>query len=227
MQRIADAIRNHCAGARRVLRQPSAPLLDIAGRTVALSMRTLTVDIPQSGLKQAPRLRNDTVVRRVRRELERALAATIPDRQVVVVTITAPIRRPARTVRVIEDRIRSVLVRRPREADIAADILGNQVRIRLLSTIALRTAKLVLCVHQGASDAQLLLNLTHSLIRTVGAATSSCGGPTMMAQAWLVLTTPVAALPVALCRDILAQLGLRPKFSRIYLCRDGTVDLLT
>ena len=228
MLRIAADLKSHCAVARRLQGRPAVTLQDLAGRKVALSIRPLTIRVPASGLKGAPRLRNDQVVARVRGVLEVALAAAIPDRQAVVVAVTAPIRQPAQTAIAIAARVRSCLRERSRTTDITADIHGNQVRISLMTNVPGRMAKLLLYVHQDFYAANALMHLTRSLITALGSASRSHARSDATAEPWLVLDSPDAALPVALCREILAQLVLGTEFVRIYLCRAGAaIDLLT
>jgi len=63
--------------------------------------------------------------------LQAALSAFVPDGEAIVVTVTAPIRLPAKTAAELEGKIRDGLARRPAQREISDTICGNQVRFAL------------------------------------------------------------------------------------------------
>jgi hypothetical protein len=86
------------------------------------SVGRLPAGTPTQGL---PRLRFDRVAQRVVRSLQEALAAVPPGKTTMVVTITAPIRRPASTVEELGARLH-----RPLSRDFDKMVCGNRVRAR-------------------------------------------------------------------------------------------------
>ena len=104
-----------------------------------------------------PGLRFDKVAIRVIERLQSALDETVPDGMTVLVTITAPIRLPARTAAALEDRIRALLKRKSLRRDVTDTIHGNRVRIRLLKDQPVRAPKLLGFVHNPDLDPCLLL----------------------------------------------------------------------
>lgn len=106
-----------------------------------------------------PGLRFDKVATRVVERLKAALGETVPDGMTVLVTITAPIRLPAKTTTAMDDRIRTLLRRKSLRRDVTDTIHGNRVRIRLLKDQPARAPKLIGFVHNPDSDSRLLLDM--------------------------------------------------------------------
>jgi hypothetical protein len=104
-------------------------------------------------------LRFDRVVERVRSDLRAQATPAVPDAATILVTITAPIRQPAKTVESIAAKVHS-LVRRsgtPRR-DLTAELYGNRVRLRLWFREAPSSPRLWLFVHNLDVDAKQLLD---------------------------------------------------------------------
>jgi hypothetical protein len=121
-----------------------------------------------------PRLRSDKVATRVVERLQAALAEAVPDGMTVLVTITAPIRVPAKTAAILEDEIRALLKRKSLRRDVIDTIHGNRVRIRLLKDQSARVPKLIGFVHNPDTDPRLLLEMGGKVSR---AASLSSGRP--------------------------------------------------
>jgi hypothetical protein len=103
-------------------------------------------------------LRFDKVATRVVARLQAAVGEAVPHGMTVLVTITAPIRVPAKTAAALEDRIRALLKRKLLRRDVIDTIHGNRVRIRLLKDQSARAPKLIGFVHNADTDARLLLD---------------------------------------------------------------------
>jgi hypothetical protein len=104
-------------------------------------------------------LRFDRVVVRVLRDLWRfAEGSTLP-RATVIVTLTAPIRAPAKTVIALELEIDALLRAGVGGRDRVADVWGNAVRLRLVEHALTRSHKLIGFVHNRDVDAKHLLDL--------------------------------------------------------------------
>jgi hypothetical protein len=105
-------------------------------------------------------LRFDKVATRVLDRLQTNLADAVPEATIVLVTITAPIRVPAKTAAELEERIRHA----PRERDMKATIHGNRVHIRFVTHQWRRAPKVIGFVHNDEKDAPQLLNTAAALM---------------------------------------------------------------
>lgn len=122
-----------------------------------------------SGLRAAALgLRFDRVVVRVLGDLRAFAEARTPAGAAVVVSITAPIRLPARTVEDIEDAIASLLVAGGRQGDLSASFRGNGVRLRLVEQAGDGAPRLIGFVHNPGSSAEALLDLAEHWLRARG-----------------------------------------------------------
>src|ERR1700742_2362133 len=89
------------------------------------------------------RLRLDKVVQEVRSSLSAALSGNVPPGQSIVLTMTAPIKRPSQTARELADLLRGGLSHR----ELRKKIQGNDVRVRSISGVTLHMPKVVALVH--------------------------------------------------------------------------------
>ncbi len=119
-----------------------------------------------------PRLRFDKVALRLVGGLRAALGARIPEGKTVLLTVTAPIRLPAKTAAALEEKISSCLAEPSAPSDIGGTIHGNRVRIRLVSGAPGRAPKLVGFMHNPETDPDALLDRAQWLLREIAAASS-------------------------------------------------------
>ena len=178
--------------------QPGACV--IAGRRVSVNVITFA-SVPE------PRLRFDRVAIGLIRRLQASLCAAVPDGQVVVVTITAPIRHDSRTGAALEDRIRRLLA--ARRAQLKATIHGNRIQARVLRGGGSRT-KLIGFVHNPQPDASLLFGVTRSLLASIGSSQQRGG-----CDRWLIVTGQNGAPPFETVRQVCLALGVGTVFKRI------------
>jgi len=153
---------------------PPDAYIIVAGKRVAVDIRTLK----RRGTGQAnaakPRLRFDQVVTRLMEHLQASLGKAVPDGMTVLLTVTAPIRLPGKIAASLEDKIKTLLGRGSTRPDPPArdqrdTIHGNRIRIRVLRDGAERAPKLIGFVHNPNSDPLLLLNMTHELLDLISA----------------------------------------------------------
>ena len=71
--------------------------LTIAGERIALDVAVIDQMFAKRGDLTKPRLRFDKVALRLVRDLQAVLSEAVPDGEAVVLTVTAPIREPAKT----------------------------------------------------------------------------------------------------------------------------------
>ena len=104
-------------------------------------------------------LRFDRVVVRVLGDLRVFAEGAVPEGSAVVVTISAPIRLPAKTVEAMRERIAAA-------DDQSGEVHGNQVRVRWLRKVAGGRPKLVGFVHNPSTKAGDLLDLAERWLRS-------------------------------------------------------------
>jgi hypothetical protein len=110
-------------------------------------------------------LRLDRVVVGVLGDLRAFADAAAPADVTVLVTLSAPIRLPAKTVVDLKREIVALLAEAAPRADRAANHHGNDVRVRLVETSASRTLSLVGFVHNADSPAAPLLDIAEHWLR--------------------------------------------------------------
>jgi hypothetical protein len=104
-------------------------------------------------------LRFDRVVERVRRDLLAHATPVVPASATLLVTLTAPILQPAKTVESIAPKLHALAARSgTSRRDLSADVHGNHVRLRLWSPESPSAARLWLFVHNRDVDAKQLLD---------------------------------------------------------------------
>jgi len=208
-------------------REKASDLFDayimVAGKRVAVDIATLK----RRGTGQVngakPRLRFDKVATRLIEHLQAAARETVPDGTTVLLTITAPIRLPAKTAVSLEEKLRTLLGRRSQGRD---TIHGNRVLIRLLRDESSRAPKMIGFVHNPDSDPRLLLNLTRELLGLLSAADGR-RAPRLTGDRWLLLITGETSCLEAY-RYVYSQLRAVTAFKKILMVfDDGRVEVLT
>jgi len=102
-------------------------------------------------------LRFDRVVVRILADVRRFADGATPAGVTVLLTLTAPIRRPAKTANALEQEIGALLTAGAAGEDRTARLWGNDVRLRLVRNGSKH--KLIGFVHNPESDAARLLDL--------------------------------------------------------------------
>jgi hypothetical protein len=110
-------------------------------------------------------LRFDRVVLAVLAELRSFVEAATPETLAVLVTISAPIRLPAKTVSDLKTNITARLAAGTRQPDSSAILHGNSVRIRLLEHSTKAPIRLIGFVHNPDSAPERLLDLAEDWLR--------------------------------------------------------------
>jgi hypothetical protein len=104
-------------------------------------------------------LRFDRVVIRLVHELHLFASKTVPAGATVLVTVSAPIRLPAKTLDALKKRIESLLASESIRKDHKAMIQGSRVQMRIIKHSARRKQKLLAFVQNRDSNSALLLDL--------------------------------------------------------------------
>ena len=204
---------------------PDADLV-AAGKRVAVDIATLgRRGAGRSGAAK-PRLRFDKVATRLIDRLQATLGETVADGTTVVLTITAPIRVPAKTAASLEDKMRTLLRRGSPGRDQKETIHGNRVRIRLLKSKSTRAPKLIGFVHNADSDPLVLLNMTGEWLE-LDRAEAGRRAPKPADDRWLVVISDRASGCLEACRYIFSRLHTATGYKKILMAfGDGRVGIL-
>jgi hypothetical protein len=184
--------------------------------------------IAERGGLTKPRLRFDRVALGFVRRLQAALSASVPDGRTLILTITAPIRVPAKTAAALEDTVRTYLARQSGEGVAKHTIHGNQIRVRLVKGGSRQTTKVIGFVHNPDSDPDVLFDITLSLIERIGA--KACkGAPGRSAgDRWLVLAGDDRLSSIEPYRHVYSQLSIPTDFKKVpMVLADGRIETLT
>jgi hypothetical protein len=207
---------------RRLTRIERAAIQAVAEHSAAtleegIALITCTIEsrVARRGAVSKPHLRFDRVALRLIHGLRVALEGSVPEGWTVLVTITAPIRLPARTATAIEEKIRKLLATRAAPKRLRYTIHGNEIQIHLLRGGAGRTARLIGFVHNPDSDPTLLIDVARSLLARIGT------GALAAARRWLVIAAKDGPVPIEACRHVCSQLGTASVFERTLIAAPG------
>src|SRR5262245_12044423 len=130
-QTAIDAVAEHFGATQVALRAPADVRLRIAGRQISATLIAATPPKLPAALVREPRLRFDKVALRLVNRLRAMLSGSIPERVTVVITITAPIRVPGRSIAALEEKIRGLLAAPTARGRLTATIHGNRVQVHV------------------------------------------------------------------------------------------------
>jgi hypothetical protein len=200
--------------------------LTLDGRRIAVEVVAVGAGTGDEFAK--PRLRFDRVALRLVDGLRASLSPLVPDGEAVVVTGTAPIRLAAKTADSLEGRVRDALARRP-ETNLEETNYGNQVRVRFVTGVSRRAPKVAGFVHNpDPAHAALLLDLTQSLLRQVGAAAERRPPEAFTGDRWLVVAEEARLTDIETYRRVYAQIAPAAEFKQaLIVLAGGRVETLT
>lgn len=140
----------------------------------------------------------------------------------VLVTVTAPIRLPAKTAAALDQRMAVLLRRRPPVRPHKAVIHGNRVQMLVLPQAPPRTPKMLGFVHNDDDDPPQLFAMTRELLKLIGPAVSR--PDSVNADRWLLLITSAAVSCLPVYRYLMSQLPMATGFNRVLMgFPDGNV----
>jgi hypothetical protein len=146
------------------LQRKQAAMAAVAKYAKKVDVVIVEAQIPRRSKVTPPRLRFDRVVLRVFERLRTALRDEVPSGVTVVVTITAPILVPGKTIAAVEERIRALLGKRSSRG-LTETVHGNEVRIGIIRRPKAATAPIVGFVHNRDSDRSVLFDVTEALVQ--------------------------------------------------------------
>jgi hypothetical protein len=227
VERLAiEAVALHVAGTWEKCSRGAAAYLLVGGKRIAIDITTLKRRGAAPTAASKPRLRFDRVATRLMQRLRDRLDEDAPDGTSVLLTITAPIRLPAKTAAALEDKIRARLRRGTAGRDEKDVIHGNQVRIRLLRDESGRAPGLIGLAHNSDSAPLQLLNTTQQLLEQISAKAGAFA-PQAAAERWLVVISAQESSWLEAYRSIYAQSRYAAGFGRILVVfGDGRIGIL-
>jgi hypothetical protein len=204
---------------------PDAYLI-IAGKRIAVEVMAIREPLAERDGLRKPRLRFDKSVLRTIGRLQAALSESVPDGEAVIVTITAPIRRAAKTAAAVEEKIRICLA--GRSAPVEDTIHGNQIRIRVVNGAPTRMSKVIGFVHNPDSDPRVLLHLTQSLLQRLGEAVGKRAPKKFTGDRWLVVAGEHGISHIEAYRHVYSQLSIPTDFTKaLMFLAGGRVETLS
>jgi hypothetical protein len=222
-QKVISAVGKHFKTTVEQDANSDGAYLTIADKRIGIDVVTLDYRESHDPGISSPRLRFDRVVIGLLERLQAALKDIVPSGWTIVLTVTAPIRLPAKTAGALEERVRTLLRDRAAGRELMETVHGNQIRIRCLQGGKAFTSRLLVFVHNGDSDPTPLFELTDLLLRRIkraGIAHAGFSGPR-----WLVIAIENKASWIGICRHVCSQLFAPKNFQRILLVdADGTVS---
>jgi hypothetical protein len=193
---------------------PSAKHIPAAAHIQHQSVLTFAPAATRNGRPVTPRLRLDRVALRLVDSLRVAL-----DGRAVALTITAPIRHPAKTAAAIEGQIRLRLRRRALGRS-AHSIHENSVQIWVLKGGGALTSKLVGFVHNPEVDPAVLIELTSALLAAIDS--RRCTARTgRRPQRPLLIEDPRGLLSLATYQNVCGQLRLGAVYGEVLVRLSG------
>ena len=188
------------------LQRKQAAMAAVGKYAKEVDVVVLEAQIPRRSKVAPPRLRFDRVVLRVFERLRTALRDDVPSGVTVVVTITAPILVPGKTIAAVEERLRALLGKRSSRG-LTETIHGNEVRIGIIRGAKASTAPIVGFVHNRDSDRSVLFDVTDALVQCLGSVKGRS----------LAVAMEDEPLWTETYRHVCAQVFARTDFKRVFL----------
>ena len=196
--------------------------LTAAGKRIAVSMAVLRHRSVAQPNPAKFGLRFDRVATKVIEGVKANLGETVPKGMTVVLTITAPILLPSKTITALQDKIKLFLRQKSRVRDDKHTVYGNRIRIRLLRDKSGRAPKMIGFVHNPDSDSLLLINMTREFLERISTLPSRSAN-----DRWLVLISPAKASLLEAYRAIDSQVRKTNDFEKtLMVFGDGRVGTL-
>jgi hypothetical protein len=214
-QTAIQAVARHFAATLEVGKGPADACLCIAAKRIALVVTEIESRAARRGRITKPGLRFDRVALGLIARLRAALHEAVPDHETLLVTITAPIRLPAKTAAAMAEQIGSFVATRAAPARLTDRIHGNDIQAHVLKGATTRTSKLIGFVHNPDSEPTILVDVTRALLGGAAARDRSARG------SWLVVAGQDSPVPIATYRHVGAQLGLGTVFEKTVIVLPG------
>jgi len=104
-------------------------------------------------------LRFDRVALRLLDELQVCSTRLVPEGQILLVTVTAPIWSPSKTATALEKKIEKIFHQPTASRLVKISVQKNQVRIRIVKNVQTKNVKFIGFVHNPATKPKQLFDL--------------------------------------------------------------------
>ena len=128
------------------------------------TMRSGANDDSRDVGSRMPGLRYDKVALRLIAHVQTALREHVPQGKALLVTVSAPIRLPAKTASELEERLRLELSGGSKPDDIRTTINDNAIRVRMVDCDSNQTPNVFGFVHNPEVDTLVLLDAEQSIL---------------------------------------------------------------
>jgi hypothetical protein len=122
---------------------------------------------------------------------------------------------------VLEENVRSCLLRQTARVDVAASINGNRTRIRVVRGVPSGASKVIVFVHNPETDADVLLDVTQSMLECLGEAAGKIAPRRSTGDRWLVIANDRGLSHMDTYRQVYSQLSISTDFKRILMVLGG------
>ena len=112
-------------------------------------------------------LRFDKVVARLFGKIKTAIKQEVPKEKTVIITVTAPIKHPAKTGEEIIIRIKHILKSENKLPDTVLTIFQNQVLVKIVALPSKKTVEVIGLVHNPEIEPEYLIELTCNWLMSV------------------------------------------------------------
>lgn len=213
-----DAVARHFSASWDPGGAPRAACLQIAGKRVAIDIATLKVRAEAS---TQPRLRFDKVALGLVRALQADPGNLVREGEMVIVTVTAPIRSDSKTTAALRETIRECLARRARRVEVRQTIHENRTAVRRVKGMPGPTSRVIGFVHNPGPDPGVLLDLTESLAECIAGAANEAMRGKSNSDRWLVIAIENGLPHIGILRHVYSQLEIKSNFKRIIMVLAG------
>lgn len=200
---------------------PPDAYLTIGGHRVAVDLTALPPPRVDLAAVPKPRLRFDKVALRFINALRTGLRDAVPEGITLIVTITAPIRLPAKTAARLEDKVRECLAQQSMPTQVRETIHGNQLHVRRVSGSTPEAPRLIGFVHNSDSDPGVLLDMAQSLVECFSHSIAKPLSSDWSGDRWLVIVDHSAASQIDTYRLIASQFAIPTGFKKVLMVVAG------
>jgi len=197
---------------------PPDAYLNIGSKTIAIEVSTLTQHVPGKDKRSKPRLSDDIPVVRLCDEIDKTVGGSVPEGKIVQLILTSPILN----LRKFKARLYIALNQLLNQDDIGGiaeerNILGNVVKIKVLSHSAPNGKKISCVISHEKSDSNILGNAARILRQCILKKASQYSSIAGSHAVWLILFNDYWLADVDTYRQAMNQLSIEHPFRRIVL----------
>ncbi len=221
-----EAVARHFSATWEAGEAPPDAYLSIGKRRIELDIAVIEPRVAVGGGLAKPRLRFDRVALRLVQRLQTDLHEAVPEGTTAIVTVTAPIRLPAKTIVGLQEKILVCLAEKSTRAELSDTIHGNEIRVRIVGGSPAGASRVIGYVHNPDCNGDVLLDATESLLACLGGKTGRRRSPIVVGERWLAIVNE-GGPNAETYRQVYAQLDMPTAFTKIVMVAGDRVESLT